>query len=748
MMVNDISPLDTALELLRRGLWPVAIHPVGIEIPDKDGTKITTGKEPIGNAWGSKRPTVAKLSRTYGSNPRAGVGVRLGPEAGVIDIEVDGPDGAESLATLMGGEVVPTLGWSSRRGPHHLFRYNARLGRFGKSIIKLPGLPGLEIRIGNPGGQLQSVCPPTVGLDEVCRQWNGCDEIANLPEAAYAFLDRALPEKTIRPDAVASKSVQNARGEPASRRCGNRAAYGAEALRGECERVAGTTEGDRHNTLRSAALRIGALAKGGSLDWQHSKAALADAGDRCGLPSGEVQELLNYAWLHAEARVVHAGSNGTEDVSCMQAESSTPLLMHPLKDQEGENTIHEPKEEIMYGIPKGSIMYGIPADAQSCMAAEDSAQSCMARPDPQSCMAPLSLEVQQTAYKHAGFGAADGWKRAVFMLYRELHPIAVDRAWTQDTWKAVAAYWVDVRGGVCRVRGLDPDVPGFDSVWAEFKRVMKTPPKNRFGESLARAKAMVPDVEVPTELAGTKLEPCARALMSLSAEAERRGDSDFDAAYNKIGGLIGVIGDDKKVQREVRRISEKGYIDLLKAGQPGTAPGRMASTWSLWYSPPRVGQTVWNNNKAMKAARASQPAGSPVANGEAPTSTDPAEPDPLEASSCTADVVQDDDEDRTIVHPDAVPFAPSSFTSSLADEIADLIREAAERCPCDEVATRCPELGLTDPAPGTATDRRTGPAGSFYRVDDYDREERAAIMEFDGGLSRAAAELAAGLVPF
>jgi hypothetical protein len=35
--------------------------------------------------------------------------------------------------------------------------------------------------------------------------------------------------------------------------------------------------------------------------------------------------------------------------------------------------------------------------------------------------------------------------------------------------------------------------------------------------------------------------------------------------------------------------------------------------------------------------------------------------------------------------------------------------------------------------------RRPGPA------DEYDREERAAIMEFEGGLSREAAECAAGL---
>lgn len=39
------------------------------------------------------------------------------------------------MAKLFGGELVDTLGWSSARGPHQIFRYDARLARYGKSII-------------------------------------------------------------------------------------------------------------------------------------------------------------------------------------------------------------------------------------------------------------------------------------------------------------------------------------------------------------------------------------------------------------------------------------------------------------------------------------------------------------------------------------------------------------------------------------------------------------------------------------
>ena len=161
------SALDTAIALLHLGLWPVAIKP--------------GEKAPIGMNWGRRRPTEAELRRIYNDNPGAGVGVMLGPEADVIDIEGDGRNGETSLTSLMDGVVPETLGWTSRRGPHRLFRYDPRLAAFGSIIKGLPTFPDLEIRIGGLGLQFQSVCPPTAGTDGVKRQWNGHDAVACLP---------------------------------------------------------------------------------------------------------------------------------------------------------------------------------------------------------------------------------------------------------------------------------------------------------------------------------------------------------------------------------------------------------------------------------------------------------------------------------------------------------------------------------------------------------------------------------------
>ncbi len=65
--------------------------------------------------------------------------------------------------------------------------------------------------------------------------------------------------------------------------------------------------------------------------------------------------------------------------------------------------------------------------------------------------------------------------------------------------------------------------------------------------------------------------------------------------------------------------------------------------------------------------------------------------------------------------------------------------EAPERSRWDELARRRWGPGLTDPAPGIVVDRPVRPAVRPGPADALDRQERAAIMEFDGGLRRQAA---------
>src|SRR5262249_53942360 len=106
--------LETALQLFAEGLWPVAIH----AIDSKETT--SPGKAPIGNAWGTNRPTAKGLKATFDRYPRAGVGLKLGAEGGVIDVDVDDPEQARvALARIFPDGLPPTRGWQNAGGKFH-----------------------------------------------------------------------------------------------------------------------------------------------------------------------------------------------------------------------------------------------------------------------------------------------------------------------------------------------------------------------------------------------------------------------------------------------------------------------------------------------------------------------------------------------------------------------------------------------------------------------------------------------------
>src|SRR4051812_20453637 len=146
--------LGTALWLVARGLWPVAITP-----PD-DGLSPNPGKAPIGRGWGTRRLSTRALFAIFGRHPRAGVGVVLGPASGVVDLEVDDPERAKPLL----GELFPdgapaTMGWSSQRGEHRLYHWDDRLSAARSAVVHLAG-GALELRLGTGGKQGAAGLPP------------------------------------------------------------------------------------------------------------------------------------------------------------------------------------------------------------------------------------------------------------------------------------------------------------------------------------------------------------------------------------------------------------------------------------------------------------------------------------------------------------------------------------------------------------------------------------------------------------
>ena len=298
MMSPDSPALRTGLRLLEIGLWPVPIHSPHAKVN-------SPGKQPIGDAWGATKHTAESLRAMYRAHPDAGVGIKLGQDGGVIDVEVDDPaTGEDSLAKLLGGECFDTMGWTSRRGAHLLFRWDDRLARYGKTVLKDAALPGLEIRVGSRSGspkQLQSVCPPSP-MTEVDkggrvisvapRVWNGCAVIATLPSSFFAVMDalhaasapkKPEPATTAKPDESKSR-------------------YALKALDDEVRLVRAASAGGRNDQLNRSAFAIGQLVGAGAVTLSVAWACLENAATEVGLGDRETLATLRSGFASGQAQ--------------------------------------------------------------------------------------------------------------------------------------------------------------------------------------------------------------------------------------------------------------------------------------------------------------------------------------------------------------------------------------------------------------------------------------------------------------
>jgi hypothetical protein len=152
-------------------------------------------KRPLGAGW--QHSSIGELDVVEGWL-RAGynVGLLLGPESGVIDVESDTPEG-EDLAHHLGLDRVDGAGftptWSSERGVHRLYRWEPWM-----PTAATIDLGGLEARIG--GRAAQSVLPPSIHPSGLAYRWeirpwvetSGRSCIAEAPESFRELLEGAF----------------------------------------------------------------------------------------------------------------------------------------------------------------------------------------------------------------------------------------------------------------------------------------------------------------------------------------------------------------------------------------------------------------------------------------------------------------------------------------------------------------------------------------------------------------------------
>lgn len=327
------TPKATAAALLAKGLWPTVIY--------------AGQKRPIGEGWGERRLTLAEINAKFSRNPDAGVGVCLGPgrgpgDAWMVDIEGDGPLAEESARKLFGGDPPVTMSWSSKRSPHRVFKGDG--DRLLEMLVKagakegtgikagvhhLEALPDLEFRVGGvkPDGavkQVQSVCPPTPGDDGQPREWiNGPDALADLPEAAYAVLGELAEQQAEQHVDEPHNGKSNGKPHGPSPWTMKATVTGAAAewfkavLTGEAEKVANTPEGRRHEQLLASANTLGGQIHLGYLTEQDIRSALTMAGEACGLPRQEIDDVIGDGLEYGKAhplpwpdKLANPSSNG------------------------------------------------------------------------------------------------------------------------------------------------------------------------------------------------------------------------------------------------------------------------------------------------------------------------------------------------------------------------------------------------------------------------------------------------------
>lgn len=203
----------------------------------------------------------AQVAEWWDYWPTAGVGILTGSKSGLVVVDVDPAHGGrDSLRALKGdGAGLPrTLYARTGGGGFHLL-YAAPATVVGNAVGRLGRreLAGIDVR----GENGYVVASPSGHRSGGRYGWAATpDTVAPLP----AWI-------TERPDVARAAEV------PRLTRGDRRAAYAAQALVGECDRVADAPEGQRNATLNRSAFSLGTLVGAGVLDEGVAVAALAAA---------------------------------------------------------------------------------------------------------------------------------------------------------------------------------------------------------------------------------------------------------------------------------------------------------------------------------------------------------------------------------------------------------------------------------------------------------------------------------------
>jgi hypothetical protein len=280
-LADGSACLQAALRYLSFGWSALAVCPRDhVAVGKKHASECKhPGKAPWGpwKEFQDRLPTEAELQKKWRDNPRLNVGLALGPVSGLIRLDVDGRAGEDELRRRSGGDVPPTLEFTSGNGRGLL--YAIPPGVELRTTVE-PLQVSAELRLQGKGAQ--SVLPPSRHHSGRRYQWvpgHGPDEI----------------EAAIVPQWVAELM-----------RADRDSARPAARCLGDGDLI---PEGQRDTWLTSLA---GTLRRRGAAEAAIEAALLAENAARCSPPLAEsqVEKIVRSILRYAPAPSVAADGNG------------------------------------------------------------------------------------------------------------------------------------------------------------------------------------------------------------------------------------------------------------------------------------------------------------------------------------------------------------------------------------------------------------------------------------------------------
>lgn len=285
------------------------------------------GKHPRSSGWQSYGPDrLAAAARECDRSAIAGVGLLMGGPHRLVAIDVDGPEGAASLASLVAelGELPATLESATARGRHLILRAPPWLTTLRNTASAVA--PGIDTR----GDRGFIVVAPSRHASGHVYRWLTDTPPAPLPDAwaerlALVFRGepgepgRGLPfddaaaeavgvappapaheaEPTPAPRSKAARVVPIRRGRPGHEE--RRAMYVRSALERCATAVREAPAGERNATLNARAFSLGHFVGSGHLTRADAERALGEAARAAGLEPDEIRRTLASA-IDAGAR--------------------------------------------------------------------------------------------------------------------------------------------------------------------------------------------------------------------------------------------------------------------------------------------------------------------------------------------------------------------------------------------------------------------------------------------------------------